>query len=204
MSILTIYYCEMARPSIKQERTEEILDAFEICVAKYGVEGSTLEKIAEQAGLRRSLLRHYIGNREALLSSLVKRFINKSHQQSDYMKSLTISQPAHVLIDFLYNRSAEQNMFALTAQSLIIAANERDDLKNTLKIWMEDFVETLEDILRTIHKNNTDENYKSIAVGIAGIYSNYASLAPLGGLSGLEGPSRKASEYLINSLDESQ
>ena len=38
----------MPRPSVKAERTEEILDAFERCVARYGVEGSTLERIAEQ------------------------------------------------------------------------------------------------------------------------------------------------------------
>ena len=34
----------MPRPSLKAQRSEEILDAYERCVARYGVEGATLEK----------------------------------------------------------------------------------------------------------------------------------------------------------------
>ena len=41
----------MARPIVKDQRRAEILDAFEACVARYGVEGATLAKTAEQAGL---------------------------------------------------------------------------------------------------------------------------------------------------------
>ena len=68
----------MPRPSLKLQRSEEILDAFERCVARYGIEGTTLEKTAEEAGLQRSLLRHNVGNRDDLLNSLVNRFISES------------------------------------------------------------------------------------------------------------------------------
>ena len=54
----------MARPSVKEERREQILTAYEQCVARYGVEGATLDKVAEEAGLARPLIRHNIGNRE--------------------------------------------------------------------------------------------------------------------------------------------
>ena len=37
----------MGRPSLTEVRTVEILDAFERCVARYGLEGSSLERIAE-------------------------------------------------------------------------------------------------------------------------------------------------------------
>ena len=43
----------MGRPSIKAERREQILDAYETCVARFGVGGASLEKIAETAGLAR-------------------------------------------------------------------------------------------------------------------------------------------------------
>ena len=43
----------MARPSVKDERTEAILAAFERCVARHGVEGATLQRTADEAGLAR-------------------------------------------------------------------------------------------------------------------------------------------------------
>ena len=75
----------MPRPSVKTERTAEILDAFERSVARFGVEGSTLERIAEEAGLRRSLLRHYVGNRDDLLDALVERFLERSSREMDVL-----------------------------------------------------------------------------------------------------------------------
>ena len=53
----------MGRPDLTEVRTAEILDAFERCVARFGLEGSSLERDAEEAGMKRSILRHYIGNR---------------------------------------------------------------------------------------------------------------------------------------------
>ncbi|MEO1142890.1 MAG: TetR/AcrR family transcriptional regulator, partial [Pseudomonadota bacterium] len=63
----------MARPDIKESRREQIIDAFEFCVARYGVEGATLAKTAEQAGLARPLVRHNVGNRDDLVDALTKR-----------------------------------------------------------------------------------------------------------------------------------
>ena len=68
----------MARPSVKAKRTEEILQAYEHCIALYGVEGATLQKIAEVAGIARPLLRHHVGNSDDLLNMALKRFIERS------------------------------------------------------------------------------------------------------------------------------
>ena len=50
-----------------RRRRQEYLDAFEKCVARYGIEGATLAKIAEIAGLARPLVRHNVGNRDTYL-----------------------------------------------------------------------------------------------------------------------------------------
>ena len=60
----------MGRPNLTEVRTAEILDAFERCVARYGLEGSSLERVAEEAGVKRSILRHYIGNRDEMITGL--------------------------------------------------------------------------------------------------------------------------------------
>ncbi len=65
----------MPRPSLKAERTEEILKAFEACALRKGLAATTLNDVAEEAGLPRPLVRHFMGNRAALVSGLIERII---------------------------------------------------------------------------------------------------------------------------------
>ena len=51
----------MGRKSLANERREQILDAFAIYLRQHGFEGCTLERVAEIAGVQRSIIRHYIG-----------------------------------------------------------------------------------------------------------------------------------------------
>jgi AcrR family transcriptional regulator len=62
----------MGRKSLADERREEILAAFERCIGRYGLDVS-LEQIADEAGLQRPLIRHYIGNRDELVDQLIER-----------------------------------------------------------------------------------------------------------------------------------
>ena len=54
----------VGRPSNRDDRYEQIMQALIRCVARYGVEGASLAQIAEEAGLKRPLVRHHLGNRE--------------------------------------------------------------------------------------------------------------------------------------------
>ena len=49
------------------ERTEQIMQATGRCLRKYGLAGTTLERVSEESGLSRSHVRHYVGNRDDLL-----------------------------------------------------------------------------------------------------------------------------------------
>jgi len=63
----------MGRKSLADERKRQILDAFERCVIKYGLESASLDDVAQEAGVSRSIIRHYIGNRDQLFDELVDR-----------------------------------------------------------------------------------------------------------------------------------
>jgi AcrR family transcriptional regulator len=65
----------VGRPSLADVRRPQILDAFEACIVKYGLAGSSLERIAEEAGVKRSLIRHYFGNRSGLTEALIDRVL---------------------------------------------------------------------------------------------------------------------------------
>jgi AcrR family transcriptional regulator len=63
----------MGRPSLAAERREQILNAVTRCVGEYGLEGTTLERVAEASGFSRGHIRHYLGNREQMLEKFQQR-----------------------------------------------------------------------------------------------------------------------------------
>jgi AcrR family transcriptional regulator len=68
----------MARPRIADQRTAQILDAFEACVVRNGLNGTTLEDVAREAGQPRSLVRYFAGNRAEMVSVLIDRMVERS------------------------------------------------------------------------------------------------------------------------------
>ncbi|SFR83367.1 transcriptional regulator, TetR family [Agromyces sp. CF514] len=57
----------MARPSVAAERREQIIDATMTTIAEHGIHGTTLDRIADAAGMSRGHVRHFVGNRDRLL-----------------------------------------------------------------------------------------------------------------------------------------
>lgn len=61
-----------------EERREQILAAFENCVVRNGIEKTTLEDIAQEAGQPRSLVRYFVGNRDELTALLIERLVRRT------------------------------------------------------------------------------------------------------------------------------
>lgn len=72
----------MGRPSRAAERRIEILEAAAACIREVGLEATTLERIARRAGVQRTIIRHYIGNRDAVLAALAEYLT--AQYRSDY------------------------------------------------------------------------------------------------------------------------
>lgn len=64
----------MARPSVADERRDQILDATLATIAERGISGTTLGHIADKAGMSRGHVRHFVGNRDRLLLDAAKHF----------------------------------------------------------------------------------------------------------------------------------
>ena len=61
----------VGRPSLVSQRRAEIVGAFITLVARKGLEDVTLDDIAAEAHVQRSSLRHYVGNRRALITAAI-------------------------------------------------------------------------------------------------------------------------------------
>ncbi|MBW8481231.1 TetR/AcrR family transcriptional regulator [Actinomadura parmotrematis] len=100
----------MGRPSVAAERREQILRAAARSVARHGLAGSTQERIAEAAGLSRSHVRHYMGNRDELIDALW------DHVITPYVASMAAAtagrEPAarlRALVDYLFGPQMARN-----------------------------------------------------------------------------------------------
>jgi AcrR family transcriptional regulator len=62
----------VGRRSLAQERTVQILQAYAVCIGRFGLEGATLERVSEESGFSRGHIRHYVGNRDEMRRKLVQ------------------------------------------------------------------------------------------------------------------------------------
>ena len=126
----------MARPSIKQERRNQILDACETRLVRYGYAGTTLGRVAETAGLARPLIRHNLGNRDALLAATVERFIRRSDEDLEaWLGALPDTDPLDTLVDWLFDPDTSDPHFIGVSGALGVAALEDEDLERVLHQW---------------------------------------------------------------------
>ncbi|MEC7289224.1 MAG: TetR/AcrR family transcriptional regulator [Pseudomonadota bacterium] len=191
----------MGRPKLKEQRAAQILDAYEVCVARFGLEGATLEKVAEQAGLARALIRHNIGNREDLEAALIDRFFKYSDASNKYLlEQMPTEDAASFLVDFLFTDRFGNDDYLLVSEALIAASNTRPALAQRMKKWLSDFNAAIEKIVRSTYPDADRAHLKAVAIGITGIYFNMESMSPIGTVRGLRPASKRAAQLLLESL----
>lgn len=61
----------VGRPSLKDQRQHEIIEAFIELVAVHGLEHVSLDDVAAAAGVQRAALRHFVGNRDQLITAAI-------------------------------------------------------------------------------------------------------------------------------------
>lgn len=93
----------MPRPSLVATRRGQILDALERCLARQGLEGTSLESVAAEAGVARPVIRHYFGNRDALLAAAVARAVAAYRADlEDALRALPRERRLGAFLDYLF------------------------------------------------------------------------------------------------------
>ncbi|GAA6150873.1 TetR/AcrR family transcriptional regulator [Pseudoteredinibacter isoporae] len=197
----------MARPSVKEERAEAILAAFERCVARYGVEGATLERISKESGLHRSLLRHHVGNREALLDRLIERCIDTEQDDIRLLfegieKEGSKPDPSdEAIIAYLFGEMPEAERIKIkVALALLAAVENYPSIKKSLFQWNKDFISSLQAILQSVYPKADEPQCAAVAWGLASISLSSLSIAPLGSGHTFQESSLQAARTLLKSL----
>ena len=183
----------MPRPSMKEERQAAILEAYGRCIARYGVAGTTLELIAEKAGLARALIRHNVGNKDDILEAFLDHYIAIATAEVDELfDSLPEKRRVATMIEWLFDPDYTDAQSSGVSNALFTAATENPKLARVLSEWSEDF---------TARIANEVQGNKEVATGIVALYFNFDAMAPLGDADRLRRVSEAAANRLVSTLD---
>lgn len=122
----------MARAKIEDQRKEEILTAFEACVIRDGLAKTTLKNVADEAGLPRSLVRYFVGNRDQMVTLLIDRMLERGEASFAALRSSGSSMTAKKLVDFLFDRAMGDETSNDVVGELWYLAQRDDDIRQRL------------------------------------------------------------------------
>ena len=193
----------MGRPSLKDKRRSEILDAVETCVIRYGVRGVTLEQVAEEAGLARALIRHNVGNKDEVLGAFVDRFLEAQTLEIEQtVNDLPEDDRVETLVDWLFDEAYVDPKALAVFEALMVAAPGDPQLAKGLRDWVTAFIDAVEEEVAKAYPEADTDAVLSVAVGLAGIYFNVDSLTALGSMPGLRRASKNATFRLLSTLED--
>lgn len=166
----------MPRPSLKAEKKETILAAYEQCAARYGVEGATLQRVADAAGMARPLLRHYVGNQEDLLRACSKRLVERSAKELEQVGQI---ETPEMLIEMLFMTGENDKAEIAIAWALILAAPDYDFVRSDMSRWFASFHRAFVETLKRLYPGADQSGLDAVAVGLIAICSNYHTMKDL-------------------------
>ena len=191
----------MPRPSLKAQRREQIINAAMNCVAKYGVSGLTLEKVAESANIARPLIRHNVGNREELIEAVTQHFIDLSSQKMNLLQEhLPQKNPFSSIVDYLFDTNSSDTTLMLVAEALIAESANDTEIEKVMQRWLLNFIKELEGLAALEFPDTTKAQRSIVATGVTGIYFTVDSMTPIDGLVEFNNASKEAALMLLNQL----
>jgi AcrR family transcriptional regulator len=191
----------MARPSMAEQRKEEILDAFEQCILEKGIQATSLEFIAEKANMKRTILRHYLGNKDEIIAALSQRWVLKYQQQwQQTLAWLPSTQRVEAIIDILFSpRTTEYVNETIIGEALFSEAKRLESIKQDQHKNIEAFIQILTTELGAQFPDIDNEQLLLVAYSIHANYLVSESLLPLG-LQSEVGKLKQASQLIIKLL----
>ncbi len=192
----------MGRRDLSQERRAAILDAAAECIRRFGLEMTTLERIAAQAGVQRPIIRHYIGNRDDLLAALIEHLTERYRRDYETLAAkLSQRHRVQAMLKFLFAGDflAQPDEDAVI-DALLAAAAKNRRARNCLRGMYEAFENTCYTEFRSAYPNASPRRVRAIAYAVMCLAEENASLIRLGFPAERSAAARRAAELLIGSL----
>ncbi|MFO0694621.1 MAG: TetR/AcrR family transcriptional regulator [Polyangiales bacterium] len=158
----------MGRKSLATERRAQCLDAFEECLVEHGYAGATLERVAERAGVHRTIIRHYFGGRDELVDALLARL--RSRYAERYLYDDAGESPDETLakvldaifVPFTSGAPTMDRVF----DALYATATSDPRVLEFLRTFYRDATERLEERIASAHPHASRAELRTVTAGI--------------------------------------
>ncbi|MBT3437069.1 MAG: TetR/AcrR family transcriptional regulator [Oceanospirillaceae bacterium] len=163
----------MSRPSVKAEKKTAIMSAFVRCIAKRGLDATSLDDIAQESGISRSLVRHFAGNREDLVNQVADyvayEFETIWRQQEQAHRS---DSSDDWLATVLFTTDPEGDYKAMLPAfyALLSAAHRYPRVSERMTQCFEIYVADLTEELQQRHPKAGLDACQQVALGVISIY----------------------------------
>lgn len=192
----------MGRKSLKTVRQAQILDAFEESILQYGLEGSTLQRIADRAGVQRTIIGHYFGTRRVLVEDVVDRILVRYRQTSRrLLAAVPVERRLEVAVDQLFDPSATPREDALF-RALFGAAERDQEIRRQLREATSTFQRYFADLLMLRYPRASAEEIEQVSCGLISLSYGGWTLLSIGCDTTVLEHLRLAADGLLASLED--
>ena len=154
--------------------------------------------------MKRSILRHYVGNRDDLVDALAQRVIGKyGDRMQRFFGSLSDARPIEDMLAFFFpSKPVQTSQGLMVIESLIAAGEDNPEIRERVSQYVEQVVTMTADLLREVHPDAGRQQCWHVAYGIVSMWFNQESLAPLGLPAKYAKGARDCARRLIETLGE--
>jgi AcrR family transcriptional regulator len=193
----------MGRPSVAEERRRQILEAFRRCLVRDGLERTSLDSVAKEAGIARTALRHFVGNRDALLREAVVEFAEAYRRDfEDRVRTLPADRRVDALLGFLFGTTFTRDHDAEdhAIEALFSVARHDEDARRALRALYEDFARTVTAELRRAFPKAPPARLRETAYALMCLAEANSTMEGLGLGARRSRDARRAAERLVRGL----
>lgn len=176
----------MPRP--KLDREPQIMKALEACVIRQGLAKTSLKDVAEEAGLPRPLVRHFVGNRDEMITKLFDGMISRGEDQLENIHGTDSALSIEKCLDLLFEGVfADETSNALIGELWYLA--DRDDaIRARLAGLYQRVNDLIVDTLNAEGLGTSNQARTDAAFALVSLSYGDAAFRDIG----LRGPSRRA------------
>lgn len=159
----------MARTRVDAERRERILEAFEACVISQGIERTTLEDIAREAGQPRSLVRYFAGNRDELVAKLVDRLLARTSERVRSMRERSAGDTEELVRLYFAEFFADEHSNRIVVELWRMTGHSEDIAGRVFGLYDEILHDLAADLSRDSEKSPQsvfDGGYAAFSLGL--------------------------------------
>ncbi|MGY2093292.1 TetR/AcrR family transcriptional regulator [Nocardia gipuzkoensis] len=176
---------QVGRPSKAAERRMQILLAMATVVAQEGLSEVTVGKVAAEAGLQRTLVFHYFGDRAALIEAFLDEAVGL---YGEVMLLGEPDKPFEERLDLAFAQGFYERREDLVVWIEIVALAARDDkVRDRLRrLWLERWLAQVEHQLHEQRPAATPEQISDVGYALAMLVEAHWAFQ----LQGIDAPER--------------